>query len=138
MFETYTTYIANLKTYDEAARDKYVIVSVLNPDAFLDKARLSQLRWFSILCSDDLQVKIPIRQQDLYRSQKDDDVSNVKILSVIDRDYNKTVYDNTLGWPLHVLLMHNPKKKSRLQWPDTLTLHQAIDTYKCLLKRTDF
>lgn len=137
-FEQYTTYIANFKTYDETNRDKYVIVSVLNKDAYYDKARLSQLRWFSILCSDEVQVTITIRQQDLYRSGKDDDVSKDRILIASDRDYRKTVYDTTVGWPLKVVLLHNEKKKSRLQWPDALTLHQAIDTYKCLLKRTDF
>lgn len=139
MHESHTEYICNVRTYENSPRSKYIIVSVLNQDATHERAPLSKLRWFNILFSDEVQVKINgIKQFDLFRSQKDDNVSNEKILVATHRDYEKTVYSNTKGWPLQVTLLHYIKKKSQLQFPDTLTLHQAIDTYRCIIRRTDF
>jgi len=138
MNETYTTYIAAVRTYETTPRQKYILVSVLNQDAKHDRARINQLRWFSIVTTEDLKPIMKYQIQPFYRSLKDEDVSKDRILTAVDRDYQKTVYGNTLGLPFRVTLLHNDKKRSMLQFPDTLTLHQAINTYKCLIKRTDF
>lgn len=136
--ETYTNYIAAVRTYETTPKQKYILISVLNNDATLDVARINQLRWFSIITTEELKPIMKYQIQPFYRSLKDDDVSTDRILTVIDRDYDKTIYNNTLGLPIKVILLHNKKKRSMLQFPDELTLHQALNSYNCIVKRTDF
>lgn len=136
--EHYTTYVCCVRTYDQTPKQKSVLVYVMNADARADEAELRSLRWFSILTTDTFTPTVRVPLYNLFRSQKDANVSNDRILQVIHRDYRKTIYKVTIGWPIHVTLLHSEKKKSQLQWPDALTLHQALDTYKCIVKRTDF
>lgn len=113
-------------------------VCVMNDDAWRDNAQLHELRWFHINASDELAVPIGVPAFNLPKSQKDPDVSDERSLHVTDRDYQKTVYTHIRDTKIQVILLHNEKLKSQLQFPDTLTLHQAIDTYKCMIRRTDF
>lgn len=136
--EHYTSYVCSVRTYDQSSIQKSVMVYVMNPDATFDEAPIHKLKWFSILTTDTFNPTRRVPLYNLLRSQKDDGVSNDRILQVIHRDYQKTIYNVTIGWPIHVTLLHSEKKKSQLQWPDKLTLHQALDTYKCIVKRTDF
>lgn len=137
--ETYTSYICAVRTYDQTSKQKYVTVYVLNKDAKLDSAKLKQLRWFSVITTDMLNLSRNVPLFQFYKSQKDADVSKDKVLHMIDRDYLKSVYKfSGRQIPLTVTLLHNEKKKTSFQFPETLTLHQALDTYKCIVRRTDF
>lgn len=137
-FEKYATYVCRVNTYESSSRNKYVVVSVLNKDAFLEKATIDKLRWFNIMTSDEIDIKIATPLFDFFHSHKDNNVSTKKVFIADNRNYEKTTYSNTKGDPIKIILLHNSKKKSYLQWPDELTLHQAVDTYKCIIYRTDF
>lgn len=138
MFDTYTAYTCKVRTNQQVSRDQYVQVLVMNDDAWRDEAHLHQLRWFHINVSDELAVPVRVAMYPLSRSQKDPDMSDERVLRVAERDYHKTTYTHAHDPRLMIILLHNDKLKSRLQWPDALTLHQAIDTFKCIIRRTDF
>lgn len=136
--EDYTTYIAAVTTYESTPKQKYVLVCVMNQDAILEKARINNLRWFSITATDNIKPLTMYPPQPFYKSQKDEDVSDEKVLVVKDRSYERTLYGITLPLPVEVYLAHLVKKHSMMQFPDKLTLHQAINTYNCVIQRTDF
>jgi len=138
LFDTYTTYIASVRTYDETPKQKYVLVYVMNGDAGSNKAQLINLRWFMLETTEDLDVKKNIPLSNFYKSHHDDDVDKRKIFQIHSRNYNQSVYSNIMGWPLKATLIHEEIKKSQYQYSDALSLHQLLNTYKCVLRRTDY
>lgn len=136
--ETYATYGCAVRTYDMTSKQKYVLVHVLLPDADIDKSEIKNLRWFSITTTDDLKLPRPLPMYTFYRSQKDPNISNDKNLRIKDRNYLRSVYSYARSNKIEVILKHEEKKRSTLQFPDALTLHQAVDTFKCIIRRTDF
>lgn len=139
LFEKYTDYICPIINYNSDGKQKYVIVSVMNPDAKIQKATIHQLRWFSICTTENLNLQnTKLKVQNFFRSSKDGNVDTEKILTAIDRDYERTIYCVKPDLPVRVILLHNLKEKSQLQFPDNLSLHLAVDTFNCIVKRTDF
>lgn len=148
MFDTYTTYVCPVRTYDDNPKQKYVVLFVMNADAKRHTTRINEILWFAVKTTDELVVtrNIGVSIQNFYRSANDDDeqvkVDKTKILLLKECDYNQSVFSIdpalNLGWPLQVILSHNTQKKSKFQYNERLTLHQAADTFKCLIRRTDF
>lgn len=138
--DTYTVYICPVRTYEETPKQKYVLVYVMNKYIRDDMCRINQLSWFMIMCTDKLDVNRRFDVYKFYKSHKDDDVDDTKILIAKARSYDKTVYEplKELGWPLQVTLYHNEKLKTQYQFADMLSLHQAADTFNCTIRRTDY
>ena len=54
-------------------------------------------------------------------------------ISVIDRTKTETMYQ-TYSLPIKIKLLHDPRKNNSLQYPDSLKLYQALETYRCVIE----
>ncbi len=136
MFPTYTLYVALVRTYEENSVEKYILVYVMNKDAKLDEMTYLQLsnKWFAIKSTDNYSPRIKLRLQQFLRSFKDG-ISNNKTYTIVERYYEHSIYSNDIDKNIELTLLHNEKLHSRLQYPDKLSLHLCVDTYKCIIRR---
>lgn len=92
---------------------------------------LNQLDWisFQTRTSDD-NHNVPVHH--LYLDDRRKKVMSDKITAV-NRTADKTDYV-TDSLPISITLIHDPKKKNHLQYPDQAFLYQALDTYQCVVE----
>ena len=132
IYEGYTTYIAMVKTYDTFG-DKYVILYVMNKDANFEEEVYNKIKWFGINTTN-LGTSTRLKMQPFYRSPKES-ISLNKTYLISTRDYDRSVYIHTLDKNIRLTLLHNTSLNSTLQFPDTTSLHLAVNTFKCIIKK---
>lgn len=110
---------------------RYIFVIVQTSNALKQEEYLNDLDWvsFQTRTSDEL-YSVPthslIKSVEKQAMLKD-------YCKVVDRVRDRTNY-NTATLPIKLYLQHDPKKKNILQYPDDLYLHQALDTFMCIVE----
>ncbi len=128
---SYTFYVASIQTFIGNGQ-KYVILLVPFNKAYHEKAKIYQLAWVS-LQTRILQERFQVPDQTLDHKTLDHRYSENKIkLTVKNRTSVQTDYFCPL--PIELSILHDPKKKSMYQWPDTMELRQALNTFQCVIK----
>lgn len=106
---------------------RYILLFVPSSLSDVSKSHISMLRW------DSLQTRILQKNYDIptqtfsLKEQKEDH------LHVVSRNDNCTYYSCPTIYAEFGLL-HDPKKKSKLQFPDNLSLARAFATYSCVVR----
>lgn len=130
--ESYALYMAKLQTFTGNGR-RYIITAVPFDKAMYPQAKIEHLPWVS-LQTRSLPDEYNIPEQVMDVRALDHRYSTDKIkLNVINRTNTSTDYISQI--PIEVSLLHDPKKKSLYQYPDTLELRQALNTFQCVVKR---
>ena len=109
---------------------RYIFVVVPVVGQYPANVQLSQLDWVSF------QTRTTEELHDTPTTHLSLDENRKQILSdkitVISRDTNQTEYI-TNRLPIKIRLIHEQKKKNHLQYPDSATLYQALETYQCVI-----
>lgn len=127
--EGYAVYA--VKVNSNLSDNRYVF-AVVPDNRYLEKEiPLNNLNWVSLQTRTDPEFhKIP--SVSLYlNEQRKNALSD--ILQVVERDQQKTVY-MVQTIPIKVTLLHDPKQKNSLQFPDRCKLYQALETYNCVVE----
>ena len=110
---------------------RYIFVVVPSRLVRLQETNLNNLDWVSFqtrLTDEVYQVPTHNILLDNKRKKALEDR-----ISVLERVKGETHYiTHTL--PIKIRLLHDPKKNNHLQYPDTLLLYQALETYRCVLE----
>ena len=90
---------------------------------------LNNLDWVSLQTrTSDENHKVPTHT--LYLTPQRKELLMDK-LSVVNRTNEETEYVTHM--PVKVRLLHDPKKKNYLQYPDTTLMYKALETYRCII-----
>nr|QBK87201.1 MAG: uncharacterized protein LCMAC201_01030 [Marseillevirus LCMAC201] len=109
----------------------FVIVPSQSLGSSRDKTTLDQLDWISFQTRTTDEVhKVPTHH--LYLDDKRKKLFSDKI-TAIERISEETHYI-TDSLPIKIRLLHDPKKKNHLQYPDQAFMYQALDTYRCVVE----
>lgn len=95
-----------------------------------NEVTLNNLDWVSLQTrTSDENHNVPTHT--LYLTPQRKELLNDK-LTVVNRTNEQTEYITNL--PIKVRLLHDPKKKNYLQYPDTTLMYNAIETYRCIIE----
>lgn len=129
--DNYTMYVAQLQSFTANAK-RYVILFVLDDYAFHQKAYINQLRWTS-LQTRTIPDDYGLPEQNMDPKSLDSRYHQKIHLSLKDRNQKQTEYYSQL--PIEIAILHDPKRKSIYQYPDDISLRQALATFQCVIKR---
>ena len=130
--DSYALYMAKIQTFTGNGR-RYVIAAVPFDKAHYPQTSLMNLPWVSVQ-TRTLADEYNIPEQILNHRILDHRFSDNKIkFSVINRSNTSSDYVSQV--PLELSILHDPKKKSLYQYPDTIELRQALNTFQCVVKR---
>ncbi|KKL18564.1 hypothetical protein LCGC14_2474240 [marine sediment metagenome] len=118
------------KAYSGLNQHRYIFVIVPSRMMRGQKTTLNQLDWvsFQTRTTDDV-YQVPTHH--LYLDDKRKKMFSDKI-TAIERISEETHYI-TDSLPIKIRLLHDPKKKNHLQYPDQAFMYQALDTYRCVV-----
>lgn len=111
--------------------NRYIFAIVPKRFAPGPETTFNNLDWISLQTrtTDDVH---PVPTHHLYVDHARKQVLQDNITAV-DRTEKVTTYiTDTL--PIRVQLLHDPKKKNHLQYPDQAKLYQAMETYRCVIE----
>lgn len=123
---TYSVYAAKISSL-LADGQRYVFLFVPSSLSDVSKSHISMLNWDS-LQTRTLQKNYDIPSQNLAFSRNKQDQ-----LHATNRTSSATYYASPSIYADFVLL-HNPKKKSVEQFPDRLSVAQALATFSCVVR----
>lgn len=132
--EGYMMYAAQLQSFIGNAK-RYVILFVQDRYAYYDKARINQLRWTSLqtrTIPDDYRIV----EQMLDPKALDTRYHPKVRLYLKARTDKQTEYNAPM--PIELALLHDPKRKTKYQYGDEMTLRQALATFQCVIKKLDY
>jgi len=111
--------------------NRYIFAIVPSNKAFANDMNLNDLDWisFQTRTTDDVYA-VPTHHLYLNDERKK---SLSDIITVTDRNDQQTNYI-TPDLPIRISLIHDPKKKNTLQYPDKAKLYQALDTFNCVIE----
>lgn len=119
------------KVFSGLNQNRYLFVITPIRAAKGEETTLEALDWvsFQTRTTDDV-YQVPTHQLYLNDQRK-------KMLSdpitALERTQLETSYV-TNDLPIKVKLIHDPKKKNSLQYPDKILLYQALETYQCVVE----
>lgn len=110
---------------------RYIFVIVHERQGRGSNTTLDQLDWicFQTRNTDEL-YHVPLHN--LYLDNDKKEKLN-DIINVLERTKDETIYV-TDELPIKIKLLHDPRKKNHLQYPDTARLYQALETYNCVIE----
>jgi len=129
----YTIYGAGLASGLGGGTRRYVLLFVPNHLAIKKQARIHELAWQN-LQTRQLSYSYKLKQQ-YWSPPREDDI----ILGITSRSKTSSMYscvDPNVSFPFEILLLHDPKKKSSLQYRDKLTLLSAINMFNSVFNYT--
>ena len=134
----YILYAANIYSLTDDGL-KYVMLVVPNvPSMSMKTVKIQHVRWISLQTRSLASIQYDIPSQELDYRALDSRYAKEKItLSAISRGASMTNYvcDKTFGDKiLTASLLHDPKRKTVNQYPDTIDLRHALKTFQCVLK----
>jgi len=123
-------YACNVSSGLSENRMIYVIVPVrLGRN---DTANLSELEWVSFQTRISNEIW-DVPKNTVMPSRQAKEALTI-LFDSIDRNSDQTIYVCPTH-PLKMTLIHDPRKKNYLQYPDKVRLYQALETYRCVLER---
>lgn len=121
--------------------ERYVMIVVPNvPSLRMKTAKIQHLRWISIQTRIFTTSSYNIPAQDLDYKILDSRYGEKITLSVVSRTASMTNYHCNRSFGnkrIDVSILHDPKKKSVNQYPDSLDLRHALKTFRCIIKFED-
>lgn len=110
--------------------NRYIFVISPAQQAYSEQVKLNDLDWvsFQTRTTDDVH-QVPTHHLYLNDDRKK---ALPDVVTVTNRTADETIYI-TNSLPIRVRLMHDPKKKNHLQYPDKAKLYQALDTFNCVV-----
>jgi len=125
-------YMALIQSYIGNGQ-QYVMLLVPYNKAFYEQANILQLDW-SCLQTRVIDKNSGLQEQSIDPKKLDVRYAKEKFfLNAIFRDEKSTKYASD-RLPIDVSLLHDPKKKSQLQYPDEIELRHALKTFQCVVK----
>jgi len=113
------------------ARYRYIFVIIPEQKYQGDYASLSQLEWVSFQTRTTEEYHATLDEINFFPTPEQKEALS-DIISHIDRTSIKTTYVCDL--PVSISLMHDPKKRNYLQYPDKAKLYQALDSFNCVIE----
>lgn len=125
--QNYVIYGAGVAAMFGGGSKRYVLLFVPSIYAHKKSARISELHW------DNLQTRTfvgsyRLKNQEWVMPRHKDDV----LLKVVDRTEKYSMY-KAPNFPFEILLLHDPKKKTKYQYHNTLNLSAAVETFKAII-----
>lgn len=110
---------------------RYLFVIVRDSMSLQDRMSLSNLNWvsFQTRTTNDYYSDVP--SYNLFPTEPKKQILNDK-LDLRDRSKVETLY-SCKNTPINVKLIHEMRKNNIYQYPDTLFLYQALETYNCVV-----
>lgn len=130
-YNGYARYVARLNG-TEAGKIRYIFVFVkTEPYSDLPRSsRIYELSWSSIqtrLLNE--KIKVPTKRWKLPKDER-------TMIYAKNRTDEQTVYEDDRGMlPFRISLIHDPKKKTKYQYNNRMTLLGALETFKCVLTK---
>jgi hypothetical protein len=109
---------------------RYVLLFVPKHYATKNQAHISELKWQNIQ-TRELPYSYRLKRQVWVIPRGSDDI----LLHIKDRTKTHSEF-YAEGLPFEILLLHNPKKKTLLQYHDKITLTAAIETFNMVCSYT--
>ena len=118
------------RTHSGLNQNRYIFVIVSSQSVSGEQATLNNLDWVSLQTrtTDDVH---PVPTHHIYLDEQKKEALP-DIITAVDRTADETIYV-TDALPIKVRLLHDPKKKNHLQYPDKTRLYNAINTFRCVI-----
>jgi hypothetical protein len=135
--EGFVMYGACIATGLGGGKRRYILLFVPNYLAVKNKSRIGNLKWQNLQSREITHsYDLPMQQWSIKRDAKD------ILLEVEKREKDSSSYkvstDNQIDidFPFEILLLHDPKKKTKFQYRNRLTLTGAIELFNCVFNYT--
>jgi hypothetical protein len=128
--EDYSIYGAAINSAFGDGKKEYVLLFVPTHMSILDKAYIEDLHWKSLqtrLLNNGYKLKA--QKWEIPRG------GEVPMFSIIHRndERSKYVLDGDINKEVEMVLKHDPKKKSKMQYHNKINIIAALGTFKCIL-----
>jgi hypothetical protein len=112
---------------------RYILLFVPLILTFKKKALIHELNWKNLQTRElSYSYKLPPQPWNLPRGVID------PLLNITKRDLESSQYNAIdMNFPFDIILLHNPKKKSKYQYRNSLTLTAAILMFNCVIDCTE-
>ena len=119
------------KVHSGLNQNRYLFVILPTTLAHANDVTLNQVDWisFQTRTTDDV-YNVPTHHLYLNDERKKT-LSDIITCTTRTADETNYVTDHL---PIRIKLMHDPKKKNHLQFPDKAKLYQALDTFQCVVE----
>lgn len=131
--EDHAIYVAALSSSYQDGKKQYAMAFVPNHLAVLSRAYLSDLSWVNLQTRTMTTAngyKMPPQRWEIPKGLP------TPMFTIIDRTENKSSYLSD-ELPLEMILIHDPKKKSKYQYHSHMNLLAALVTFKCVISLLD-
>jgi hypothetical protein len=129
--ENHSIYVASLSSSFQDGRKQYALAFVPIHLAIINKGYLSDLHWVN------LQTRIMTNGYRLAPQRWEIPKGlDTPMFTAVERTESKTKYVSDI-YPLEMVLMHDPKKKSKFQYHGHINLLAALATFKCVISLTE-
>lgn len=129
--EEHAIYVAALSSSYQDGRKQYAMAFVPNHLAVLTRAYLSDLSWVNLQTRTMTNgYKMPPQRWEIPKGLP------TPMFSLVERTENKSKYISD-ELPLEMVLIHDPKKKSKYQYHNHMNLLAALVTFKCVISLRD-
>jgi len=118
------------KAHSGLNQNRYIFAIVPSRQAFAEHTTLNELDWvsFQTRTTDDV-LNVPTHH--LYLTDERKKVLS-DVITATGRTATETMYV-TETLPIKIRLLHDPRKKNQLQYPDKAKLYHALDTFNCVI-----
>lgn len=128
--EDYSIYGAAINSAFGDGKKEHVLLFVPTHMSILDKARIEDLHWKSLqtrLLNNGYKLKV--QKWEIPRG------GEVPMFSIIHRndERSKYVLDGDINKEVEMVLKHDPKKKSKMQYHNKINIIAALGTFKCII-----
>ena len=120
----YAIYGAGIAGMFGAGKQRYILLFVPSHLAISNRARASDLPWKN-LQTRNLQYSYNLKKQSWNPSQELPDPQ----FRIMERKDKYSTYMGPPNFPFEVLLMNDPKKKTRYQYHNNLNLYSVLESF---------
>jgi hypothetical protein len=129
--EEHTVYVAALSSAFQDGRKQYALAFVPIHLAIISQGYLSDLHWVNLQTRTLTNgYKMPPQRWEIPKSLDN------PMFTVVERSENKTKYLSD-QYPLEMVLIHDPKKKTKYQYHSHMNMLAALTTFKCVISLLD-
>jgi hypothetical protein len=128
--EEYAIYGAALNSSFGDGKKEYVLLFVPTHMSILDRARIDDLHWKSLqtrILTNGYKMKA--QKWDIPRG------GNVPMFNIVHRNEERSKYtmDGDINNEVEMVIKHDPKKKSKMQYHNKMNIIAALGTFKCII-----
>jgi len=119
------------KVYSGLNENRYIFIVIPSNQAYSQEVNLNNVDWisFQTRTTDDV-YNVPTHHLYLNEERKS---AMPDTITATGRTEHETSYI-TDNLPIRVRLMHDPRKKNHLQYPDKAKMYQALNTFRCVVE----